>query len=351
MSATARAGGAKDFAEARRLAELGRDSGYGSAPDTAIQRHRDARNLLGTYDPTPLYADTLRWEGTVLRDRGRTSEAEPLYERSLQIARRIGYESGVAHALNCLAGLAQRRGDVANAARLLADAHLLADRCGERRLVAMIQTNLAIIADVRGDVETAIDHFHIALDVAIMAEDEQQVERILLNFGSLLVAQRRFDEAERVLTRGIGIAKARGDLYYEGVFEENRAEMRLSRGEVDDAQPSIARALEIAEQRRDDLRKAAALKLRGAYERMSARPEAAADSLRYALTLAAVGEDALMGAEIMYQFGMALYDGNDTSMAQEAWRTAIDAFDRIAANEWSERARARLRDGSTGRYL
>src|SRR5262249_26031964 len=161
----------------------------------------------------------------------------------------------------------------------------------------------------------------VALDVAESVGDEQQVERILINFASLLVGQQRYHEAERALDRGVAIAKSRGDVYYEGVLEENRAEMRLSRGERDEAQPAIVRALAIAEERRDDVRKAAALKLRGAYERMSARPEAAVDSLRYALTLAAVGEDALLGAEIMYQFGIALYDDHDVAMAREAWRT------------------------------
>src|SRR5438105_2859906 len=73
-------------AEARRLAELARAAGLGESPDDALQWHRDALSLLGTDEPTPLFADVLRWQGTVLRDRGRTSEAEPLYRRSLEIA-------------------------------------------------------------------------------------------------------------------------------------------------------------------------------------------------------------------------------------------------------------------------
>lgn len=336
-------------AEALRLAELARSAGYGDAPDVALQRHRDALALLDD-EPTPLHADVLRWQGTVHRDRGRTSDAEPLYRRSLEIASELGYDAGVAHALNCLAGLAQRRGDLAAAGTMLTDAHLIADRVGDRRLVTMVQANLGILSDIRGNTIAAIAHFRVALRVAESMDDDQQVVRVLINYGVLLIKQGQYDEAERVLRRGIAIARRRGDLHYEGLLEENRADLHLTVGEVDESYPAIQRALEIAEKRDDAVRKAAALKLRGAYERLSGRAGDAADTLRYALTLAAVGEDALLGAEILYQFGLALYDGNDQVMAREVWSTALDAFERIAAREWIARVRDRISTGSTREY-
>jgi tetratricopeptide (TPR) repeat protein len=339
-------GGAR---EALRLAELARSAGYGDEPDIAIQQNRDALALLDG-EPTCLHADVLRWQGTVLRDRGRTSEAEPLYRRSLEIASELGYEGGVAHALNCLAGLAQRRGDLSAAGNMLTDAHVLADRAGDRALVTMIQSNLGIISDIRGNTMAAIAHFRVALRVAESMDDDQQVVRVLINYSVLLVKQGRYEEAERALRRGIAIARRRGDLHYEGLFEENRADLHLTIGEVDESFPAIRRALEIAEKRDDSVRKAAALKLRGAYERLAGRPADAADTLRYALTLAAVGEDALLGAEILYQFGLALYDANDASMAREVWSTALDAFERISAREWIARVRDRIALGSTREY-
>ena len=339
-----------DASEARRVAELGRSATYGDSPDIALQRHHDALSLLGSHELTPLHADTLRWEGNVLLDRGRTTEAQRLYDRSLEIARHLGYERGIAHALNCLAMLAHRRGELMIASELLTDALALADGCRELPLVGMIQSNLGIIADTRGDPGKAIEHFRIALDVAETVGDEQQVVRVLVNFSVLLVAQHRYAEADRAITRGLPLAKIRGELYYEGVFEEVRAEMHLARGELEEAEPAIARALAVAEQRRDDVRKSAALKLRGAWERLTGRNDAAIDSLRYAATLAAVGEDALLGAEVLYQFGLALFDGKNEPLAREAWRTALDAFERISAREWVERARERLATGSTAHY-
>jgi tetratricopeptide (TPR) repeat protein len=336
--------------EAFRLAQMARRASYGDAPDIALQRNRDALALIDE-ELTPLHADVLRWQGTVLRDCGRTSEAEPLYHRSLEIASELGYDGGVAHALNCLAGLAQRRGDLSRASNMLTDAHVLADRVGDHLLVTMIQSNLGIISDIRGNTVAAIAHFRVALRVAETMDDDQQIVRVLINFGVLLVKQGRYEEAERTLLRGLVIARRRGDLHYEGLFEENRADMHLTTGEIEEAFPAIRRALEIADRRDDQVRKAAALKLRGAYERLVGRADDAADTLRYALTLAAVGEDALLGAEILYQFGLALYDANDAPMAREVWNTALDAFERIAAIEWIARVRERIATGSTNDYV
>src|SRR5256885_1214923 len=85
--------------EARRLAEAARATGFGPWPETAVKRAQEALSLLATEQPTALLADTLRWEGTVWRDRGRTSEAEPLYRRSLQVSIELGYDTGIAHAM------------------------------------------------------------------------------------------------------------------------------------------------------------------------------------------------------------------------------------------------------------
>lgn len=338
-------------ADSRRLAELARAAGLGDSPDDALQLHRDALTLVGTDEASPFVADVLRWQATVLRDRGRTSEAEPLYSRSLELSIKLGYDAGHAHALNFLGSLAARRGDVARAEIMITDALMLAERCHETRLVGMIQQNLGILADMRGNPASALAHYRVSLRSFEDANDLQLVCWVLTNLGYLHVKEGRFDEAEATLTRALGIARARGDLMSEAVIEENRAELALTRGDVDDSFSSIQRALEIADQRADDLRRGAALKLRGAYERLSGRAEDAADTLRHALTLSAVGEDALLGAEILYQFGLALDATGDEKHARSAWNSALDAFERIAARQWVGRVRRVLADGSSGRYL
>lgn len=337
--------------EARRLAELARAAGLGDAPDDALHWTRDALVLLGTDEDTPLLADVLRWQATVLRERGRTSESEPLYRKSLEISIKLGYDSGRAHALNYLGGLALRRGDINGAANLFTDSLAIADGCGESRLVGMLQQNLGIVADIRGNPAAALAHYRVSLRTFETTNDLQPMCWVLSNLGYLFMKEERYEEASAAYERALGIARARGDLMAEGIIEENIGEMRLILDEVEDAYVHLARAREIAELRDDDLRLAAALKLQGAFERLSGRPAEATDTLRHALTLAAITEDALVGAEILYQFGLALAAFGDSKGATDALNSALDAFERLGARQWAGRARNRLTEGDSGRYL
>lgn len=337
--------------EARRLAEIARAVGLGDSPDDALLLNRDALRMIAGDEDTPLLADVLRWQGSVLRDRGRTSEAEPLYQRSLAVATAAEYDAGRAHALNCLASLAQRRGELVTATNLLTDALELAARAGEMRLVGMIQQNLGIIADIRGNPAAAHAYYRVSVATFEASNDLQPLCWVLNNLGYLYAKEERFEEAQAAYDRALGIARARGDLLCEGILEQNRAELSLLRDEVDEAHSSIARALDIAERRDDGVRRAAALKLRGAYERLAGRPREAADTLRHALTLSAVGEDALLGAEVLYQYGIALSDLGDPENARNAWGAARDGFERIAARQWMTRVERRLSGERASRYL
>jgi tetratricopeptide (TPR) repeat protein len=337
--------------EARRLAEVAKAAGLGDSPDLGLKGHREALALLGSDRPTTLLADVLRWQGAILVNRGRTADAEPLFAQSLTIAEQLDYTAGRAHALNCIAALSQRRGDVPAARELLVQAGELAQQCDETRLLGNIQQNLGIISDIGGDPAAALRHYRAAQRVFEDAKDDQRLCWLLINVGYLYAKEHRYDEAEAVFVRGTAIARARGDLMSEGFLEENRAEARMIAGYPDEAHEPIVRALEVAELRRDDIRRAAALKLRGAYERLMGRAETAVETFRYALTLSTLGEDALLGAEILYQFGIALHAAGDARMAGEVWRAALEAFQRIAAPDWIQRTQDVLSHGPSGRYL
>ncbi|HTE44609.1 MAG TPA: tetratricopeptide repeat protein [Gemmatimonadaceae bacterium] len=330
---------------------MARASGLGDQPDDVLQWRDREVGVAGTETETPFLADVLRWEGSVRRDRGRTSDAEPFYHRSLAIATRLGYEAGCAHALNCLASLAQRRGDILGTGNLLTDALARADRSGEKRLVGMVQQNLGIIADIRGNPAAALAHYRLSLRIFDAIHDLQASSWVLNNLGYLHVKEGRYADAREAFDRALEIAQTRGDLMSEGIIEENRAELGLILGRTTEAYASVCRALEIAELRGDGIRRAAALKQRGAYERLMGRPADAVESLRVAMTLSAVGEDALLGAETLYQYGLALYATGDNEGAADVWKSALDAFERIAAHQWVGRVRQRLSRGGTSRYL
>jgi tetratricopeptide (TPR) repeat protein len=333
------------------LVELARAAGLGDSPDEALQWNDQALALIGTDDETPFLADVLRWQATVLRDRGQTSKAGALYARSLELSTKLGYVRGRAHALNDAASIALRRGDLVQSANLMTSALALADECGETRLVGMLQQNLGIVADIRGNPAAALAHYRVSLETFESTNDLQPLCCTLNNLGYLHLKEGRYEEASAAFDRALGIARARGDLYSEGIVEENRTELRFFLGQVDTALASLQRALTIAEQRGDNIRRAAGLKLRGAYERLTGRPGAALQTLGHGLTLSAIGEDALLGAEILYQFGLAYHALGDRLTAQTAWKASLEAFERIAARQWVGRVQKQLTTGDSTRYL
>jgi hypothetical protein len=84
---------------------------------------------------------------------------------------------------------------------------------------------------------------------------------------------------------------------------------------------------------------------------MTGRSDDATNTLQHGLTLAAVGEDALLGAEMLYQFGLALHAGDNAAMAREVWGASLDAFERIGAGEWTSRVRDCLVFGPSERIF
>src|SRR5258708_36184404 len=105
--------------EARRLAGLAMGAGIGAAADELILRSdRESLALLGADEDSPLLAAVLRWQGSALRDRGQTSDAEALYRRSLAVAGKLVYEAAPAPAFHCLRNSAPTRAALSSATSL-----------------------------------------------------------------------------------------------------------------------------------------------------------------------------------------------------------------------------------------
>ena len=84
---------------------------------------------------------------------------------------------------------------------------------------------------------------------------------------------------------------------------------------------------------------------------MSGEYERAVETLRHALTLSAVAEDALLGAELLFQLAATVWEQGDEAGGREVMSTALEAFDRIGARQWVGRVRRRLTEGPSSRYF
>jgi len=295
-------------------------------------------------------ADAVRLRGTEHHDRGQTAKAEGLYLESLQLSEMTGFASGRAHALNCLGSVEQRRGNLDVASRYFESALSIATRGREPELVGMLQQNIGVISDIRGNSIAAIAYYKAALATLGAVGNKRTTLKVLNNLGYLCTREQRDDEAKSLLQRAVKMARQCGDLMSEGIIEENRAELELSVGDLEAARASIDRALAIADRRDDTLRYASALKLKAETRRRLGDVREAVDTLQHAIALSIRGEDALLSAELLYRFGCAIWELGDVPYARDVLSDALCQFERIAARGWAARVHRRLAEGASGRY-
>src|SRR5512133_1391316 len=144
--------------EAARAAE--RRGAWGDAQS----RYEEAFSLLSSARDAALFAEFFYRAGWAPYFQGDLEAADDAFSTSLAIAEANRQQALTAQARVGLAAVEFRRGHVAEAERLQLDARDVAHRAGDERLVAVLDTNLASIANLRGDVGTAIARYTSAID-------------------------------------------------------------------------------------------------------------------------------------------------------------------------------------------
>jgi tetratricopeptide (TPR) repeat protein len=243
----------------------------------------------------------------------------------LAVADAVEYRPGRAHALNCLGTIAHLRGDLAAAERWYGEAARLAHRLADRRLSGMVQQNLGVIAEVQERTDEAVAHLRLALAAFEQEEQNDAALWVLNNLGVLYTREAAYARAADVLERALGLAQMLNDVASEGIVHENLAGLFTATGKLDQAEAAAVRAHEIAEQRRDNTRRASAFRLlaRIARVREPATPHAVT-LLERALVLCELGEDVQLRAEILADLGDACRDCREAGRAKEYWRRSLE---------------------------
>jgi tetratricopeptide (TPR) repeat protein len=292
-------------------------------------------------------ADILRWTGTIHRDAGSHAEAEACYNHSLSVASAAAYPSGRAHALNCLGGLAQLRGDLERAQELYGQAGRIAAELDDRNLGALVDQNLGIIAGDQGRTDEAAMHFRQAL---ASREDAGETAAVMWLLNNLGVLHRREGLPRRALgdlERARSLALRLGDLRSEGIIEENRSGVFLALGDVTSAEHAAARAREIAELRHDAVRLAAALHAIAAVR--ARQGETAAEIIRLlerAAELLDTSDDASLLADILVDLGDRYREAGRRDEADTAWARARSLAERAGMKSVLDAIASRMRKPS-----
>lgn len=317
--------------QARKLVELARTAERAGDIDKSLALYDDAIARLQEHIDSPFLADVLRWKGTVYREQGETEAAFQCYKKSLVHAERIGAIGSKAHAFNCLAIVAQRRGDLRESGAQYARAAELAAKAGDSRLLGMIEQNRGVLMNTIGNFAAAEVRYFSSLTAFEQAGDDEAMSWVLNNIGILYTKLGHYQRAIETLERGLELAKRRGDGSVESIVTLNLAEAWAAAGKLDLAEASCRKALEEARRRNDHLTIATALKCQARIERELGQFKQSMATLRIGIFEAEGLDDRLLQAEMLREFGQTSRALGLSDEARLAWQEAADSFQDVGA--------------------
>lgn len=192
------------------------------------------RLLVSKATPEDARPRLLRAVARTYLQEGKPEVAVDAFEQAHQAAEEIGDASGVAHATNGLAVAEQHRGNLDLSESLYTRARAQAGDAGDERLVAMIDQNLATIANIRGDFPAALRGYQASLRRYQALGLPDMEAQVVNNLGMLYTDMERWDAAETAYEQAARAAAGSDETLLRRV-EVNQAELWAARRDMDRA--------------------------------------------------------------------------------------------------------------------
>ena len=250
----------------------------------AIEKYRAAiEAALADHDGLT-QAEALRRLSVVMHRQGENGVAHELCKQSLEVARALGDAVLAAEALNTLGGFELEAGKTGDAGDLFRRALAMARDIPA--LVGRIEQNLGIIANIRGDLNAALEHYQNSLTASMRARDDSGCAIAYHNLGMISADQQQWELADRYFDSSLALADSLGDVRMRGLCLLNRTEVFIARQRFEEARLSAEDALRMFDELDARAQKADAYKFLGVVYRETGRPVLAEARLRSAIQLA-----------------------------------------------------------------
>jgi putative nucleotidyltransferase with HDIG domain len=266
--------------------------------ELARRRYESALYLLRGADQAPEASVILRRIGRLYFDDGDFAAGDDCLTAALATAEALGDNGLVAYATNVMAIGHWQRGLLEDAERLYTIAFHAARDAADAKLAAMVDQNLGIIANMRGDLPRALRHYEASLVGYRQLGLDEFIGKLLANMGLAYADMEDWSEAERIYQEALAICAACGDVSTALMVEGNRAEAQIARGLLVDAKLVCERVLRRAHSLKDARAVAEAQKHLGVIARENGQFDGAEQYLRDAFTSATAREDLLLAAEV-----------------------------------------------------
>jgi putative nucleotidyltransferase with HDIG domain len=241
-----RHGSSSDPCRARSLIDAARVHERAGRTQDAAASYEAAVRACEEEGEASLLVETLRSLAIIRHRSGNDVEAYVLCRRAFDAASATGDPVLAAEALNTRASIDLTSGQIAAASEGYRQA--LALEFNSPKLRARIETNLGVIANIRGDLTAALGHYTRSLEAFQTAQDEAGCGMVYHNLGMISADMRRWEDAEHYYAQSLNIAVALGDEQHRAQCLLNRSEVLLARGAFTDARASAEAALELFNQ-------------------------------------------------------------------------------------------------------
>lgn len=220
---------------------------------------------------------------------------------------------------------AQRSGDLDRAAGLHLRVVRVAVRSGDRRLLAMGEQNLGVLARIRGDLDAALVHNRTALRIFRELREAAGLCGVLNNLAALLVRMGSVERARHVLGEALAHREELDDPRTADLLELNRARVEEGGHEPEERVEVVIRR---ARERDDRETLAEGLRVRAELQRASGEEADARASVEEALALT---EDGFLEGELLRERGDLLENAGRPDEARECRERARQRFQTLGA--------------------
>lgn len=313
------------------LIERGRALASTGETDAALQAYEEAFRLLPAEGNASQATKILRWIGTIHRERGDMDIASDLYEASLAIAEACGFDEDIASAYNCMAIVEQFAGAPARAESLYRDAKRVAVGIRSEPMIAMIDHNLGMLANMRGDTSAALLNYTSALFRYQRLGNQSEATRALTNMGHAHLGLNELDAAAACFDQAYEIAISCRDMYTIGFIQLNRAQLYLKRQHYEEARQCGDDGFTIFTQLDSKTGLGEAYKFYGALYRETGKPQLADIHLSLAWTLSKDAANVLLQAEVQHELARVHLDENRNLEGIGSLNSAHSLFSMVQA--------------------
>ena len=193
--------------------------------------------------PSPSMASMLlRWIARTYEVDADYAAAEDCAVAAVATAELGDERNALGHALNVLAAVRWRQGDLDHAEQLFHEALERGTSTTDPRLQVDVMTNLGSIASIRGDFREALRYFQDALAHGRLYSLLDNIVVALNNLGLANMALGRLDAADEAFTEALTIANALGGLSTRVQLEVNCARRCRSRSATSPKRSAAATA-------------------------------------------------------------------------------------------------------------